>query len=209
MKLKAFAVALSILATGMSALFAGEPAHDRSGTGDCAMKSEHAPGVDQRGDKGMGFSHTKTTHHFRILSNGGAIEVTANDAADQTSRDQIRRHLEQIAKLFAEGNFEIPMFVHDKMPDGAAGMQQMKAKIAYRYEEREMGGRVRIVTSDAAALAAVHDFLRFQIKDHRTGDPLQAFEPKGTRPSPHNLNQWNARIASSWRWNSGHRGLMD
>jgi hypothetical protein len=26
--------------------------------------------------------------------------------------------------------------------------------------------------SDPIALAAIHDFLRFQINDHRTGDPL-------------------------------------
>jgi hypothetical protein len=31
---------------------------------------------------------------------------------------------------------------------------------------------VRIVTGNPAALVAVHEFLRFQIKDHRTSDPL-------------------------------------
>jgi hypothetical protein len=31
---------------------------------------------------------------------------------------------------------------------------------------------VDIVTTDAEALKAVHDFLRFQIADHKTGDPL-------------------------------------
>ena len=30
--------------------------------------------------------------------------------------------------------------------------------------------RVRITTKDSAALAAIHEFLRFQIEDHRTGD---------------------------------------
>jgi hypothetical protein len=34
------------------------------------------------------------------------------------------------------------------------------------------GGRIRIATESREALAAVHDFLRFQIKDHQTGDPL-------------------------------------
>ena len=121
----------------------------------------------------MGFSHTKTTHHFRIRAEGGAIEVTANDASDLTSRDQVRRHLAQIATLFGEGNFEIPMFVHAQKPPGADVMARMKTSIVYRYEEMEAGGRVRITTTDPQALKAVHDFLRFQIKDHRTGDPME------------------------------------
>jgi hypothetical protein len=32
---------------------------------------------------------------------------------------------------------------------------------------------VSIKTANAEALAAVHEFLRFQIEDHQTGDPLE------------------------------------
>ena len=42
------------------------------------------------------------------------------------------------------------------------------------YVETAKGGRVDIVTSDPAALAAVHQFLKFQIAEHKTGDPLTA-----------------------------------
>jgi hypothetical protein len=173
MKLTLLAIALSILTYMAPAIRAEEPAHNHDDMADCPMKAEHAAGVDERGDKGMGFSHEKTTHHFRIMKDGGAIEVTANDASDQTSRDQIRGHLAHIAKLFGQGNFEIPMFVHDQKPPGAAVMQQMKAKIEYRYEELATGGRVRIATTNPQALTAVHEFLRFQITEHRTGDPLE------------------------------------
>jgi len=31
---------------------------------------------------------------------------------------------------------------------------------------------VRITTRDGEALAAVHEFLRYQIREHHTGDPL-------------------------------------
>ena len=41
----------------------------------------------------------------------------------------------------------------------------------YRYEEMTEGARVVIATTDAAALAAIHDFLRYQIREHKTGDP--------------------------------------
>ena len=45
--------------------------------------------------------------------------------------------------------------------------------MAYRYRDTPGGGRVDIVTSDAEALEAIHAFLRFQITDHKTGDPLE------------------------------------
>ena len=118
----------------------------------------------------MGFSHEKTTHHFRLFSDGGAIEVTANDAADTESRDQIRIHLSHIAKMFAEGNFQAPMLIHDRVPPGVPILQKLKKEVSYRYEDIDGGGRVRISTVNQGALSAAHDFLRFQIADHRTGD---------------------------------------
>ncbi|MEY2577826.1 MAG: hypothetical protein QOI49_650 [Verrucomicrobiota bacterium] len=172
MNIRGLTIALSISMAAARGLLAEEPAHNHDDMADCPMKAEHATGVDERGDKGMGFSHKKTTHHFRIGKDGGAIEVTANDAKDQTSRDQIRGHLAHIATLFGQGKFDIPMFVHDQKPTGADVMERMKSSITYKYEETESGGRVRITTFNPQALAAVHDFLRFQIKEHRTGDPL-------------------------------------
>jgi hypothetical protein len=53
-------------------------------------------------------------------------------------------------------------------------MKARHASISYAYEELPLGGRVRITTTDAAALAAVHQFLRFQITEHRTGDAVDA-----------------------------------
>jgi hypothetical protein len=35
-----------------------------------------------------------------------------------------------------------------------------------------MGGRMDIVTKDGDALAALHEFLAYQIKEHQTGDPV-------------------------------------
>jgi len=130
----------------------------------------HLDGVNQRGDQAMGFSHAKTTHHFFLKPDGGAIEVTANDPADAASRDQIRMHLKHIARKFAEGDFAAPMFIHSQTPPGVPAMKQLKAEIKYEFEELERGGRVRIRASNAEALNAIHEFLRFQIDDHQTGD---------------------------------------
>ncbi len=49
-------------------------------------------------------------------------------------------------------------------------MARLRSKIRYEFQSTEGGGRLRITTADAQALAAVHDFLRFQIEDHATGD---------------------------------------
>ena len=136
-------------------------------------KDQHQKGVNERGDHVMGFSHQKTTHHFRLYEDGGAIEVTANDAKDTASRDQIRMHLGHIAGMFSEGNFEAPMLIHGVNPPGVATMKETREKIEYKYGDNERGGRVRITTRDADALKAVHEFLRFQIRDHGTGDSAE------------------------------------
>jgi hypothetical protein len=121
----------------------------------------------------MGFSHEKTTHHFRLYKDGGAIEVTANDAKDAESRDQIQMHLSHIAGMFASGNFQAPMLVHDRTPPGVPVLEKLKNEVAYRFTKTERGGTVRMTTKNPAALAALHEFLRFQIADHRTGDTVE------------------------------------
>ena len=140
-----------------------------------AMKAQagaHQHEVNKNGDQAMGFSHTKTTHHFILQAQGGVIQVDANSKEDKESRDQIQSHLGHIAKMFADGNFNTPMLVHSVTPPGTAAMTKLKADIRYTYEASATGGRVVISTSNKEALAAVHEFLRFQIKDHATGDPL-------------------------------------
>src|SRR5215831_3939699 len=97
--------------------------------------------VDQRGDHVMGFSHEKTTHHFRMFSDGGAIEVAANDAKDTDSRDQIRMHLSHIAGMFAGGNFNAQMLIHGEVPPGVPTLQRLKIEVHYRYEDTQKGGR--------------------------------------------------------------------
>jgi hypothetical protein len=129
-------------------------------------------GMNERGDKVMGFDHTKTTHHFLLKANGGVIQIEANDGADTASRDEIRQHLGHIARMFGAGNFSAPMLIHAQNPPGTDIMKQLKAKIKYEFGENERGAFIRISTDDAAALKAIHEFLRFQIKEHMTGDPL-------------------------------------
>lgn len=147
-------------------MMAGDPAN-------CPMHAKHAGhDVDTRGDRVMGFSHEKTKHTFRLLADGGAVEVRANDAKDAESIEAIRGHLKEIAKEFTAGKFDQPEAIHGRMPDGVDVMLARRDAISYTYEELERGGSVRIQTRDAKAVEAVHAFLRFQIADHRTGDSV-------------------------------------
>jgi hypothetical protein len=122
---------------------------------------------------GMGFSQTATKHTFRLFADGGAIEVRALDANDAATLKMVRHHLQMIAADFAQGDFAKPEAVHDRLPDGAAVMKELRADIEYRYVEIPSGGRVLIRTSNASALSAVHQFLRFQIREHKTGDAAE------------------------------------
>ncbi|MEP6821080.1 MAG: hypothetical protein ABI946_01895, partial [Chthoniobacterales bacterium] len=151
MKKRPLHLAFCAIALTAPLAIAQKPSEQKDKMADCPMHAAHtghAAGVNARGDQGMGFSHAKTTHHFLLSKSGGAIEVTANGAQDQTSREQIRGHLEQIAQAFTAGNFDTPMFVHDQVPAGVPVMQAKKGEIGYRYEEIENGGRVRITTTD-------------------------------------------------------------
>jgi hypothetical protein len=126
--------------------------------------------MNARGEHAMGFSQTSTTHHFLMTNNGGTIQVEAIRA--KATIDEIRMHLSHIAKMFADGQFDIPMFVHDTIPPGVPEMKRLKSEIRYSFEETPSVGKVRIVTTDTTAIDAIHKFLRFQIQEHQTGDPL-------------------------------------
>lgn len=160
------------IATG-ARLQAQQESKPKESMPDCPMmKKSGMDGMQERGERGMGFSQEKTTHHFFLTKTGGLIQVEVNDAKDAESLEQIRQHLKHIAMMFAEGNFEIPMFVHDKMPSGVTEMKRLKSVISYKYEETLRGARVRISSDNAQAIAAIQSFLRFQITEHKTGDPL-------------------------------------
>jgi hypothetical protein len=128
--------------------------------------------LKHRGTLAMGFDQDQATHHFLLRANGGAIEVSANNTADAKTISEIQSHFREIADAFAHGAFDKPLATHDEMPPGTDIMAKNKNRIRYRYEERSSGAAVVIETSDAATLAAIHDFLRYQITEHRTGDPL-------------------------------------
>jgi ubiquinone/menaquinone biosynthesis C-methylase UbiE len=128
--------------------------------------------MKQHGNVAMGFDQDKTTHHFTMSVEGGAIAVSANDPSDQTTLRQVRSHLQEIAVAFKQGDFGKPLATHSELPPGVPVMQRLKDAISYTYADSPNGGIVRIATTNSEALAAVHQFLTYQVIEHKTGDPL-------------------------------------
>lgn len=138
-----------------------------------SAQNHHHDAMQKRGNAGMGFDQEKTTHHFLLSKDGGAIQVTANSAADKGSIEHIRMHLQHIQQAFKSGDFNIPMLVHDQTPPGVPTMKRLKGQITYKYDGIDNGGRVVISSENTEAVKAIHDFLEFQIREHRTGDPMK------------------------------------
>ena len=142
---------------------------------DCPMASAHAhhANVDRRHDAVTGVGHEDAVHHFLLAPDGGTIRLEVTDPAQVEARDRIREHLKAVARSFGAGDFALPMLIHDRVPPGVPVMKKMKAAIHYDFGPTDKGGEVRISTNDPAALSAIHSFLRFQIRDHGTGDPTE------------------------------------
>jgi opacity protein-like surface antigen len=117
-----------------------------------AVQQQHdSTATNTRGAHVMGFDQSKTTHHFTLTKTGGIIQVQANDPSD---------------------DFTDPHEDHAETPPGVPEMKSRKDKISYQYESIAKGAKVIITTQDPKALEAVHDYLRYQIREHKTGDPL-------------------------------------
>jgi hypothetical protein len=76
-----------------------------------------------------------------------------------------------VAAQFSRADFSTPLMVHGEKPAGVDELTQLRSAITYTFELSDVGGRVKIVARSADALKAVHEFLRYQIREHRTGDP--------------------------------------
>jgi hypothetical protein len=124
----------------------------------------------EAGGVAMGFDQAKASHHFRLLASGGVIEVHVNDPADAETRRRIAAHLEHISHRFAAGDFAASLATHGEEPSGVAALKARAQRVRYAFEPSAVGGRVRISTDDAETRSAIHAFLRYQIREHRTGD---------------------------------------
>ena len=118
-----------------------------------AARQDHHGASDRRGAEVMGFDQARTTHHFLLFTDGGAVDISVNESADTKNRDAIRSHLPHIAMMFGEGNFDAPMLVHDsKNVPGTKLMTEPRTYSGVQYYSAKGHGRQKRVNFSPASL---------------------------------------------------------
>jgi hypothetical protein len=151
------AVAGPSLCSGQHSGHSGHASHQ---SGDSAFRALQA-----RGQRVMGVDQYTSTHTFELLPDGGRIELV-RDTVDSVGARSIREHLRDVARRLAAGDFSLSEVVHAKEIPGARVLSDRRTHVKYEYRELPRGGEIRILTKDAKAVAAVHDFLNFQKHEH-------------------------------------------
>jgi hypothetical protein len=162
-----------LLAPALASLAAAAASGQDHSSCPMMAKKDHRAEVDHRHDAVSGVNHEGAVHHFLLAPDGGTIRLETTGDTRPEERARIRQHLQVVARSFAAGDFTLPMQVHAQTPPGAKTMKKMRKTISYDYAPTDKGGEVRISTGNPAALSAIHAFLRFQIEDHGTGDPIE------------------------------------
>jgi hypothetical protein len=160
---------LALILALVCACASGSDVASRAAARRAAVASDSSfADVQRRGRVAMGVDQYTSTHLFQPLPDGGRIQLQ-RDTADSADRRRILEHMGQIAAAFGAGDFAVPGFVHAREVPGTVMMGARRAKIRYAVESLPRGAAVRLTTTDSSAIAAIHQFLAFQRRDHRAG----------------------------------------
>jgi len=129
------------------------------------------PSLLSRATKVSGFDADRVNRHFYVLKNGGAVEITAKDPNDEATVKAIQSHLKKESDLWTKGNFESVTSVYGRPPEGTAQLKKLRDEVTYAVVQEENGAVVRMLTVNPSAKSAIHDYLKFQIDQLKTGDP--------------------------------------
>ena len=122
--------------------------------------------MTDRGNIAMGFNQSKIAHQFIATSNGGKIMVTALNNRDSQTIKEIKNHIMDIQKEFAEGNFTKPFFIHAQEVPGTEIMTEKKHLIRYDILEMNNGSTLLLTTNDKELIDAINQFMEFQASEH-------------------------------------------
>jgi len=123
--------------------------------------------LQRRGATVMGVDQYTSKHVFQDLPSGGRIVLDRDDPSDTASIRAIRAHMRDIQRAFQRGDFTAPGLVHARDVPGTRVLAAKRTAIKYVAVDRPRGAELRILTTDTAAITAVHEFLAFQRSDHR------------------------------------------
>jgi hypothetical protein len=142
-------------------------AHDTHEHAPSARKDSAFGAMQARGRIAMGVDQYTSIHRFDDLPDGGRIELQ-RDRDDSAGIAAIRAHMRAIARAFAAGDFSTPSMVHLESVPGSATMRARRTAIRYEPLDLQRGAALRIRSDDRESIAAIHRFLAYQRREHRT-----------------------------------------
>lgn len=129
--------------------------------------------LNSRFSKVLGTDVDKIVQHYYLVKNGGVIEFTAKDPADNATISTVQKYLEAQKGLFEKGKTEADSDLYGKVPDGLLALKKLRNDITFFAVNTDNGAALRMFSVNEQARQAIQDFMKFQINEHKTGDPLQ------------------------------------
>ncbi len=126
--------------------------------------------VNARFSKAMGTDVNKVVQHYYLVKNGGVIEFTAKDPNDTVSIAAIQKYLDLQRDQLEKGKVDVDADVHGKIPDGLLVVKRMRGEITFYTVKSDNGAVLRMFSVNEQARQAIHEFMKFQITEHKTGD---------------------------------------
>ena len=123
--------------------------------------------VTKRGAHVMSFSLERTVHIFAKTKSGGIQQVIIKDKADSHQITLIRKHLSNIAKEFAQGNFSDPAKIHGKDMPGLAELEKARPdQLRIVYKKLAKGAQIEYSSDNSGLIDAIHRWFDAQLADH-------------------------------------------
>jgi hypothetical protein len=132
------------------------------------------PDLNSRFSRALGTDAGKIVQHYYLVKNGGVIEFAAKDPNDSATVAVLQKYFETQKDLFEKGKNDADADVHGKLPDGVPILKKLRNEITFFAVKNDDGGALRMFSTNDQARQAIQDFLKFQISEHKTGDPLVA-----------------------------------
>jgi hypothetical protein len=138
----------------------------QNGSSQQPMSSHDMTEMMQRGNLAMGFEQFKIAHEFSSTKDGGQIKITALDAKDNNTINQIKSHIRDIQNDFTEGNFTKPFFIHAESVPGTDAMTQNKDQIQYKIQDLKNGSILLLITNNSSLVSSINQFMTYQSTEH-------------------------------------------
>jgi len=145
-------------------------------SGGMAQSSASTDDLNSRFSKALGTDASHIIQHYYLVKNGGVIEFAAKDLSDSATISALQKYMEAQKDLFEKGKTDADADVHGKVPDGVPILKKLRNEITFFTVKNDDGGALRMFSTNDQARQAIQDFLKFQINEHKTGDPLVAEE---------------------------------